>query len=84
MRYTQSMQQFAAAMSKCVRHAESTSVSDGALQFFVVDGDVGQFFLKASEDAFEEIPSDVLISILTTKLRKDMRHVSDILGREHG
>jgi hypothetical protein len=74
MNYRQSVRQFAVAFSKCAQDAVPTSTDSGPPQFSVASRGTKRFFLKASEDAFEEIPSNILITILTTKLRKDMRH----------
>ncbi|MGQ0484367.1 MAG: hypothetical protein ACT4SY_03310 [Hyphomicrobiales bacterium] len=74
MNYRQSVRQFAVAFSKCAQDAVPTSPDNRSVQFSVAGRGTKRVFLKASEDAFEEISSNILITILTTKLRKDMRH----------
>jgi hypothetical protein len=73
MNYRQSVRQFAVAFSKCAQDATPPSPAKGPARLFVVSRGTRRVFQKASEDAFEEIPSNILITILTTKLRKDMR-----------
>ena len=73
MNYRQSVRQFADAFTRCAQDAAPVSPGSGRPQFLVASRDSKRFFLKASENAFAEIPSNILITILTTKLRKDLR-----------
>ena len=73
MNYHQSVRQFADAFSKCAQDAGATSSDDGPVQLPVRSGGAKRFYQETSAHAFEEISSNVLITILTTKLRNDMR-----------
>ena len=73
MNYRQSVRQFADAFSRCAEDAALLPQGDGSPQFQLPSRGSRRFYMKASEEAFEEISSNILITILTTKLRKDLR-----------
>lgn len=73
MNYRQSVRQFADAFSRCAQDAAPLPQGHGSRQFQAVMRGSKRLYLKASEEAFEEISSNILITILTTKLRKDLR-----------
>ena len=74
MTYYQSVRQFADAFSKCAQNAVATSSDNGPVQLSVGSRGTKRFYQETSAHAFEKISSNVLITILTTKLRNDMRH----------
>ena len=73
MNYRQSVRQFADAFSRCAQDAAPLPQGHGSRQSQAVMRGSKRLYLKASEEAFEEISSNILITILTTKLRKDLR-----------